>query len=379
MTVTNGDLEMLATHLVKNFRGEQIGYIISKYGFYNIQCLKNYISMIDNLELDPNGDITVKNKENIPEYSYRQYKNKIYKELLANNPIERDIQDEMGKWFERFRNKTLLVRGPRQVGKTVELKKFGYKNYEHVIYIDLLSDSYGFKTIINRVGLNTLAINEYCRKANLPPYDDSNKTLIIIDEVQYNKKICRSIHELKNILKCDIAIAGNCIDQLVGTDLISSIGDIYEINMYPLSFREFCRYMGEENSLMEMSLFGSENMDRYAEILELYNVYKQIGGYPEVVECYNKFGNISDCMEIIEMIITVVEKEIIYNLKLNIDEIAFRQTFKSIVKAMCRHKHGFDSKTLVDDINDHNYIIQRKIVNTDIINWLSAIGVYRGV
>ena len=48
--------------------------------------------------------------------------------------LERDVQQELLRWKEKRHKTVLQVEGPRQVGKTHEVKKFASSHYEQVIY-----------------------------------------------------------------------------------------------------------------------------------------------------------------------------------------------------------------------------------------------------
>ena len=51
--------------------------------------------------------------------------------------LERDVQQELLNWKKKHHKRVLQVEGPRQVGKTHEVKKFASQNYEQVIYVNL--------------------------------------------------------------------------------------------------------------------------------------------------------------------------------------------------------------------------------------------------
>ena len=87
--------------------------------------------------------------------------------------------------WKRFNSdKVLQVEGARQVGKTTEIKKFAYNNYEQVIYINLSVDNQEFVNKVIESGLNILSLHQYCQESGLPDYIDDKSTLLILDEIQ---------------------------------------------------------------------------------------------------------------------------------------------------------------------------------------------------
>ena len=59
---------------------------------------------------------------------------------MAKNPFVRDIQRDLEEWRQDKNHGVLQLEGARQIGKTTELLKFAYKNYEYVLYVNLASD-----------------------------------------------------------------------------------------------------------------------------------------------------------------------------------------------------------------------------------------------
>lgn len=60
----------------------------------------------------------------------------------------RDIQADLEEWKQEKNHGVLQLEGSRQIGKTTELLKFAYRNYEYVLYVNFASDEYDFKDVI---------------------------------------------------------------------------------------------------------------------------------------------------------------------------------------------------------------------------------------
>ena len=181
---------MIATHRVKDSNGKTVGFIIDDT-FYVDYYIKNNIQYVDNLSLTQN-DI-IKANEELPEVDYKRYVNKKeYESIVKNNPFIRDIQKDLMKWKNDSSHKVLQLEGSRQIGKTTELKKFAYKNYEYVIIVDLAADTYNFIDVINN-GCSPMEFEKYCRRASLPHFVDNKNTILIIDEIQSNSAVYNSM------------------------------------------------------------------------------------------------------------------------------------------------------------------------------------------
>lgn len=121
---------MLATHRVKDSDNNSIGFIIDNF-FYTDYYIKENIQYIDNLTLTKTGIIRA--KKELQEIKYKEHIiNNEYKRLVKENPFVRDIQKELMQWKKDKQHTVLQLEGSRQIGKTTELKKFAYKNYEYI-------------------------------------------------------------------------------------------------------------------------------------------------------------------------------------------------------------------------------------------------------
>ena len=96
--------------------------------------------------------------------------------------LKRKIYNKLVEWKNSPNKKSLLVRGPRQVGKTFIIREFGKSEYESFIELNFIANS-NLKQIFD----GTLEPKEIYRgiisrisNANLV----EGKTLIFFDEIQ---------------------------------------------------------------------------------------------------------------------------------------------------------------------------------------------------
>ena len=82
--------------------------------------------------------------------------------------LDRDVQKELLDWKSNRNDTVLQVEGPRQVGKTHEVRKFAYSHYKQVVYVNLVRDEYGFEDLM----LTDHFMQEYCRNAGIGEYVD---------------------------------------------------------------------------------------------------------------------------------------------------------------------------------------------------------------
>ena len=54
--------------------------------------------------------------------------------------LKRKIDTFLDEWKKDADRKPLIVKGPRQIGKTESIRRFGTKNYDNVIEINFVEE-----------------------------------------------------------------------------------------------------------------------------------------------------------------------------------------------------------------------------------------------
>lgn len=250
--------------------------------------------------------------------------------------LERDVQTELLEWKTKRHQTVLQVEGPRQVGKTHEVRKFAYSHYKQVIYVNLVRDEYGFEDLL----LSDDFMETYCQNAGIGSFTDNSDTVLVIDEIQERASVYNAIRDLRESLSCDIIVSGSYLARTVNSkDFFLPAGIAY-LHMFPLSFREFCRAMGLEDTLMDISLESASQEQDYRHLEEAYQVFRQIGGYPKVVTTYMKSKDISDCLEVIGDLIQTFTAESSRFFSNSTALSIFREVYKAVMVQSLEEKKG---------------------------------------
>lgn len=211
----------------------------------------------------------------------------IIESKILDAPFTRDIRKQFEDWYQikdiNVKHLILFVKGPRQCGKTSEILKFTQSQYKNVYYIDLAQKLEVVLSILNSSDgedcVNT--IERICYALGLSSYEDSEDSVLVLDEIQISVEIYNSLRTFRGSLNCHIIITGSYLGIIKNADYFQPTGDTFAVEMTTLSFSEFCIAL-----------------DR-AEDTSSYNLYKQIGGYPNVVKTYKKRGDIDLCHTVI--------------------------------------------------------------------------------
>lgn len=261
--------------------------------------------------------------------------------------LERDVQKQLAAWKEKRHQTVLQVEGPRQVGKTHEVKKFAYMHYDRVIYVNLVRDEFGFEDLLPEKDFMT----KYCREAGLEPYCDNENTILVIDEIQESQVVYNSIRDIRERLACDILVSGSYLARTVNSkDFFLPAGIAY-IRMSPLSFREFCRALDLEECLLKICPYGGADAESYEKLENAYQVYRHIGGYPQVVTTYIKNRSESDCMEILGDLIRTFTAESSRFFSNSMALSIFNEVYKAVFVQMAEEKKG-TGKTFLEFVTN---------------------------
>lgn len=366
---------MEAIQRVKDSSNKTIGFILNDGSFYTDYFIAKNIDMIDNLKILNNG--IIRSNRELPIISYKTISLRKYAKLSQRNIFKRDIQTTLLKWKNDPYHKVLQIEGARQIGKTTELLKFGYKNYEYVIYVNLGSDRYNFTETL-KSGVNPLLMEKYCRNANLPHYVNSKKTLLIIDEIQINYEVYNSIRDLNSNLECDLIVTGSYLGQTLKKEYFQPAGTVKYIKMFPLSFSEFCKIFGAQNTLNSISLLGKDDFNTYDKLEKLYDVYYKIGGYPEVIKEFIQTKNVDAAIGKIADLLITFEKESRNYFTSAKDTMIFSTVYEVVFNEMCNERRG-SGKDLVETITQLAKQSLKAQISRDEVNnaiqWLKYSGV----
>lgn len=221
----------------------------------------------------------------------------------------RKIMDKLINWKKDEDRKPLILRGPRQVGKTYILKQFGEENYEGVAYFNFDHDTQLYSMFEHTKDPKRILeqLSFVYGRAILP-----EKTLIIFDEIQECPNALNSLKYFQEEAnEYHIVSAGS----LLGIRLFHTsfpVGKVDFLDMYPMTFTEFLKADDAENLVNYLeSIKTIENIpdilfDRLTEKMKVYFI---IGGMPEVVSSWTKYKDIEKVNKIQENILKSYESD----------------------------------------------------------------------
>ena len=198
--------------------------------------------------------------------------------------MERAIFKTLDNWKSSANRKPLILNGARQVGKTWTLKEFGVRAYRDLVYINCDNNPTLNEVFWDYDTTRLLRVFSALSNKRIEP----GKTLIVLDEIQETPKALTSLkYFCENAPDYHIAAAGSLLGVEMQQGSGFPVGKVDELNLYPMTFREFLRAV---NETVLLEILSNRQWDVLKSVrskcIELLRQYYYTGGMPEVVKCY---------------------------------------------------------------------------------------------
>ncbi len=226
--------------------------------------------------------------------------------------LKRKIDDFLMGWKNNSDKKPLIIRGPRQVGKTESVRKFASENYGQVVEINFIEEP-KYK-VITESGYST---NEIIKSISL--LDNSkkfvpNETLIFFDKVQDFPEIATALKFFCMDGRFDVICSGSMLGINYNRIESNSVGYKADYTMYSMDFEEFLWTKGYDSAadeiLEHMNLlkpFSTVEMNVYN---SLFLDYCILGGMPAVVRQYIEKGTFEGILDVQRQLLKDYQEDI---------------------------------------------------------------------
>lgn len=300
--------------------------------------------------------------------------------------LKRKAYNELLKWKKRQGHSSLEVSGARQAGKTYLVNRFADEQYNRKIYINLMDFSGElFIEQYHELWKEMKEGKKYNNpvyeliKRHQPEFEDSEDTIIIIDEVQESAEIYNRIREFTRSLKSDFIITGSYLGRIMNKEFKYSSGDLDYLEIHTLDFEEFLTALGSVELYQTLDLFGGSDEKVYQQLQELYQDYCKIGGYPGVVLKYLEGASVQDCQTELLKIIRLFTNESRRYFEDILDDAVYENMFSGVARILAKEKKGFEEDSFSEElqsivVRDYSSNISKASVNRA-VDWLYRSGI----
>ncbi|QNM10074.1 ATP-binding protein [Wansuia hejianensis] len=215
--------------------------------------------------------------------------------------LKRKIDGYLAAWKYDPNRKPLIVKGPRQVGKTESILRFAEDSYKNVVYINFVEEP-KYK-LITEDGYKTDDIIRNISRMDPSKRFEPGETIIIFDELQEYPEIATSLKFFKMDGRFDIICCGSLLGIHYKRIESNSVGYKTDYEMTSLDFEEFLWAKGYDRTAIEDMLWHMETLKPFnqTEMKVFGNLFLDfciLGGMPAVLREYIQKGTFEGTLDI---------------------------------------------------------------------------------
>lgn len=283
--------------------------------------------------------------------------------------LKRKIDTFLKKWKNNPERKPLIVKGPRQVGKTESIRKFGEENYEHVIEINFVEEP-KYKMIIAD-GYKTDDIIKNISRIDPSKCFVDGKTLLFFDELQEFPEIATALKFFSQDGRFDVICSGSMLGINYRRIESNSVGYKTDYEMYSLDFEEFLWAKGYSDRVIDELLEHMKELKPFNELeLSVYSGlfldFCILGGMPAVVREYIEKGTFEGSLEIQGQLLADYEEDIRKYAE-GMDQARILNVFRQIPPQLAKENKKFQISKVASGARFKDY--------RGCIEWLSDAGI----
>lgn len=196
----------------------------------------------------------------------------------------------LSAWKSNPDRKPLIVKGPRQVGKTESIRRFGEQNYKSVISINFVEEP-KYK-MITTDGYKAEGIIKNISRIDPSKRFIEGETLLFFDELQEFPEIATALKFFKIDGRFDVICSGSMIGINYRKIESNSVGYKSDYEMFSLDFEEFLWAKGYDDSTVEDMLEHMRTLKPFNEV-EMAVYSELFLDYCILAECRLLCGNLS--------------------------------------------------------------------------------------
>ena len=227
--------------------------------------------------------------------------------------LSRKIDYKLEEWKKDAQRKPLIVKGPRQVGKTESIRRFAAQNYKNVIEINFVEEP-KYK-MITADGYRPEAIVKNISLLDPAKKFTEGQTLLFFDELQAFPEIATALKFFQIDGRFDVICSGSLPGIQYQRIESNSVGYKTDYEMYSLDFEEFLWAKGYDDAFTEELLAHMREQKPLSDLTMsvcggLFLDYCILGGMPAVVREYIEKGTFEGSLEIQRQLLADYKEDI---------------------------------------------------------------------
>ena len=227
--------------------------------------------------------------------------------------LQRKIDSYLKQWKTDSQKKPLIIKGPRQVGKTESILHFAKTAYESIIYINFVEEP-KYRMIVED-GYNVNIIVKNISRIDPSKQFIAGKTILVFDELQEFPEIATALKFFAIDGRFDVVCSGSLLGISYKRIESNSVGYKTDYELYSLDFEEFLIAKGYQEDFIEEIYVHMKEGQPFSELTmsvlkELFLDYCILGGMPAVVLRYIETGTFEGTLEMQRQLLADYQEDI---------------------------------------------------------------------
>ena len=227
--------------------------------------------------------------------------------------LQRKIDSYLKQWKTDSQKKPLIIKGPRQVGKTESILHFAKTAYESIIYINFVEEP-KYRMIVED-GYNVNSIVKNISRIDPSKQFIAGKTILVFDELQEFPEIATALKFFAIDGRFDVVCSGSLLGISYKRIESNSVGYKTDYELYSLDFKEFLIAKGYQEDFIEEIYVHMKEGQPFSELTmsvlkELFLDYCILGGMPAVVLRYIETGTFEGTLEMQRQLLADYQEDI---------------------------------------------------------------------
>lgn len=227
--------------------------------------------------------------------------------------LKRKLDAFLDEWKRDPVRKPLIVKGPRQAGKTESIRKFGAENYDNVIEVNFVEEP-KYK-MMTADGFKTDDLIKNISRMDPSKHFIEGKTLLFFDELQEFPEIATALKFFCQDGRFDVICSGSMLGIHYNRIESNSVGYKTDYEMHSLDFEEFLWGKGYSEQEVEELLGHMKNLVPFNQVeLSVYSGlfldFCILGGMPAVVREYVEKGTFEGSLATQRQLLSDYEEDV---------------------------------------------------------------------
>lgn len=283
--------------------------------------------------------------------------------------LRRKVDAYLIDWKNNPDRKPLIVKGARQVGKTLSVELFANQNYKSVIKINFVEQK-KYRNIFDD-GFEVDAILKNISLLNPDFKFIPGDTIFFFDELQACPNCATSLKFFNLDGRFDVICSGSLMGINYKEIESNSVGYKEDYEMHSMDFEEFLWAKGYSAEFVEELYGHMHNLEPLSALqmdvmLELFRDYVIIGGMPEVVDTYIKNKNFSGTLGIQKQLLKDYEEDITKYVE-GLDKAKVKAVYNHISTSLAKENKRFQITKIARNARNRDYI--------GCVEWLADAGI----